>query len=124
MGFNPKSGKKGTDSDDFYFPSGPILSKCICPQTKFYVVDYLQHTTDEVQNYECNEMSYFSSLAFFPDNNYVSSDPLGEWLQSGTKIYCSILQSVQPEYVCDLYSNIFKCPDYGLPVETTGIIKY
>ena len=70
MGYNSKSGKLGTEDGDFYFPSGPILSRCICPQTVFYDINFFQQTTSDEQPFECNDFSFFSSLVFFPESNY------------------------------------------------------
>jgi len=70
MGYNPKSGKLGTKNWDFYFPSGPILSRCVCPQPVFYDINFFDQTTTDEQPFECNDFRFFSSMVFFPGSNY------------------------------------------------------
>jgi len=123
MGYNFYLGKKGTDEGNFAFPNGPILSKCTCPQKKFYTYDFLDQETEELQDFECNDISYFSSAAFFPENNYDEGDPIGTYISNLPSIYCAAVGTSLPEIICNLYSNIPNCPDYGVTPETTGILN-
>lgn len=123
MGYNSKSGLRGTDSMDFYFPFGPLFSKCTCPQVNFFKVDFFGNPTDELQEYECNLFNYFTSVAFFPSSDFghSESDPFGTWFFSGSPVYCDAVSATISEKLCRTFGFLMQCPDYGKSPDTTGI---
>ena len=120
MGYNPLAGMEGTQSFQFN-PTGPFFLKCICPQAKFYKSSKTGRKTDVLQDFECNRISYFSSLAFFPDNNLNPDSAIETYFQSGPKKYCSGVGANFTDPLCYFYSNIVNCPEKDVKPSSDGM---